>query len=73
MMRVSSEPLTFSALERIAAQHYNGFMDTMEFIHLTYPCEDSERWEFDDETKTVRRAKLPDMEWLPFEEANDDP
>ncbi len=72
MLRISDEPITFSALERIAAQHYNAFMDTMEFIRLTYSCEDSERWEFCDETKSVRRVKVPTMEWLPFEEKNDE-
>lgn len=63
---------TFSDLELTASYHHSRFMDAIEFIRLTYPCEDSERWEYDDETKTVRRVKLPDMEWLPYEEKNDE-
>ncbi len=73
MAQTSFEPVTFDFLERVVVQHYEKFMSTMEFIRLTYPCEDSERWEFDDETKSVRRVKLPDLEWLPYEEANESP
>lgn len=62
---------TFSNLELLAAYHYGCFHEVMEKVRLTYPCEDSERWEYDDETQTVRRVSLPNMEWLPFEEANE--
>lgn len=62
---------TFSDLELAASYHYSRFMDTMEFVRRTYPCEDSERYEYDDETKTIRRVRLSDMEWLPYEEPND--
>lgn len=62
---------SLSTLEKIAHYHYWAFHNAVDKVRDIYPCEDSERWDWDEETGTFRKIKLPSLEWLPFEEANE--
>lgn len=70
-----SKDLTFlfKDLENRAAQSFHTFLHLMNDVRKTFPLPENERWEWDDEKLVFRRVKLPDMEWLPYEEANDVP
>ncbi len=62
---------TLATLEKLATLHYWAYHNIVDKVREIYPCEDSERWDFDEETETFRKIKLSSLEWLPFEETNE--
>jgi len=62
---------TLAELEKIASLHYWAYHNIVDKVREIYPCEDSERWDFDEETESFRKINLPSLEWQPFEEANE--
>ncbi len=62
----------FQYLQDHAANSFESFLDCLEQVRKLYPLPDNQTWEWNDQTMKFRRVKLPEMEWLPFEEANDE-
>lgn len=60
-----------SSLKNQAEAHFKFFYELMEELNREFYVPDT-RWEIDEETFSVRRVKLPEMEWEQFEEANDE-
>lgn len=62
----------FQYLQDHAANSFESFLYCLEQVRKLYPLPGGQMWEWDDENLTFRKVKLPEMEWLPFEEANDE-
>jgi len=62
----------FQRLRDFAALQFGEFLGALKEVREKFPLPDNERWEWDDENFKFRRVKLPDMEWLPFEEPNEE-
>lgn len=62
----------FLWLQNIAAEYFEEFQQALNETRRMFPLGENEKWEWDDENLKIRRIKLPEMEWLPFEEANDE-
>lgn len=62
----------FQQLQGFAALQFGEFLGALKDVREKFPLPANERWEWDDENFKFRRVKLPDMEWLPFEEPNEE-
>ena len=62
----------FQYLQDHAANSFESFLDCLKDVREMYPLPDGQMWEWDDENLTFRKVKLPEMEWLDFEEPNDE-
>lgn len=62
----------FQYIQGCAVNAFKEFLLCQRQLRKLYPLPENERWEFDDENFKFRRVKLPDMEWLPFEEPNEE-
>jgi len=62
----------FQYLEDHAANSFESFLDALKDVRELYPLPDGQMWEWDDENMKFRKVKLPEMEWLNFEEPNDE-
>jgi hypothetical protein len=62
----------FQYLQDHAANSFESFLDCLKDLREMFPLPDGQMWEWDDENLTFRKVKLPEMEWLDFEEPNDE-
>jgi hypothetical protein len=62
----------FQYLQDHAANSFESFLDCLKDVREMFPLPDGQMWEWDDENLTFRKVKLPEMEWLDFEEPNDE-
>lgn len=62
----------FQYLQDHAANSFKSFLDCLKDVREIYPLPDGQIWEWDDENMKFRKVKLPECEWLPFEEPNDE-
>lgn len=63
-------PDDFQYLKSRAAECFRGLKTVLDTLNKKYPKPDY-RWEMDEDKGIVRRVKLPEMAWEPFEEPND--
>lgn len=57
-------------LKSRAAECYKGLVAVLDTLNRDYSKPDT-RWEVDEMNGSVRRVKLPSLEWEEFEEPND--
>lgn len=62
----------FQYLENDAASHFKAFMSCWETVRQKFPLPDDQAWEWDDDNMKFRQIKSPEMEWLDFEEPNEE-
>lgn len=62
----------FQYIQDHAANSFESFLCCMKDVREMFPLPSGEAWEWDDENMKFRRIKLPECEWLPFEEPNDE-
>ena len=62
----------FQHLQDHAANSFESFLDCLKDVREMFPLPDGQMWEWDDEKLQFRKLKMPECEWLPFEEPNDE-
>lgn len=62
----------FQYIQDHAANSFESFQQCLQDMRELFPLPDGQMWEWDDEKLQFRRLKMPECEWLPFEEPNDE-
>lgn len=62
----------FQYIQDHAANSFESFQQCLQDLREMFPLPDGEIWEWDDQNMKFCKLKMPECEWLPFEEPNDE-